>query len=73
MIEVYPDEAMKPELGCKLNKCAIVNLEGGMKPKNGMNAHEYEQQLKKKVEQNGGEHLSYDIEGFSWMFRVPHF
>ena len=41
-IEVYPNDDSKPDIGSKLNKGALVTLEGGMKPKRGLNAAEYE-------------------------------
>ena len=41
-IEVYPNDEIKPDIGSKLNKGAIMILEGGMKPKRGLNAVDYE-------------------------------
>lgn len=72
-IDVYPSDHDKPPLGTKLNMSALVTLEGGMKPKKAMSAQVYESSLKSMVEQRGGVHLSYDIDKFCWMFKVPNF
>lgn len=41
-VEVYPDPANAPLKGTKLNKAAIITLSGGVKPKNGLSAEDYE-------------------------------
>ena len=69
----YPNESDKPSMGQKLNKSAMVTLKGGMKPKKGVSAEDYEENLRNKIVENGGEHLMYSIEDFTWVFKVPHF
>ena len=69
----YPTENDKPRLGQKLNKGAMVTLTGGVKPKKGVSADDYEETLRKRIVDNGGEHLMYNVEEFTWTFKVPHF
>ena len=72
-IEVYPDEASKPAFGQKLNKQAIVTLQGGIRPKKGLNAHQYESQLQERIQKHGGVHLCYVADSMTWRFKAPHF
>lgn len=75
-VEIYenPREGeVKPISGQKLNKAAIITLYG-MTPKNkGKDLVEYELQLRKMIEKNGGEFVSYDQSRFIWTFKVPGF
>ena len=73
--EVYDDErhgSTKPTVGQKLNKEAIITLTG-IKLKPGQSATQKEKILKRGIEQNDGEHLSYDGIKSEWQFKVKHF
>ena len=75
-VEVYPKNpkaSTKPYYGEKLNKLASITLCGGIKPKKGLTAAEYEAQLKKNLEKNGGKHVYYDANTRTWEFNVPGF
>ena len=61
-----------PEVGKKLNKPAIITL-NGIKPRAGQSGVEKERKLQEKINQEGGEHISYDKETFVWTFKVNHF
>ena len=74
-VEVYDDErhaATKPTVGKKLNKPAIITL-NNVRPKANQSAAVKEALLKQKIEENGAEHLSYDVSKHEWMFKVAHF
>lgn len=72
-VEVYNDKRhVKPKIGKKLNKMAIVTLYG-IKPKKGQTVKEKVEKLEKQIKDAGGEHISYDEEKHVWVFRVNHF
>lgn len=82
---VYPDDSKKAPAGTALNMPAVVTLENvfikytvGSKivtvtdptsPK----AIKQTQQLRKKVEEQGGEFITYDVTHGIFVFKVPHF
>ncbi|EGZ24950.1 hypothetical protein PHYSODRAFT_435012, partial [Phytophthora sojae] len=76
-IVVYPDERAKPDVGCALNKPAIVDLHGISAEVN--ESHEdFLKRLERHTQALGATFLGYDEDaqdgsGGVWSFRVEHF
>eukprot|EP00439_Symbiodinium_sp_Y106_P077861 s548_g16.t1 len=77
-IVVYPDAALKPEVGRGLNKPATVVLYGCM-PKSqscltdSRARHRYKQRVAQMTEEKGAIFEDYDPDDGTWKFRVLHF
>ncbi|CAE8697614.1 unnamed protein product [Polarella glacialis] len=77
-IVVYPDPAMKPEVGQELNKPASVVLYGCM-PKSQSRLTDsracdrYKQRVAQMTEEKGAVFEDYSCEDGTWKFRVHHF
>lgn len=77
-IVVYPDAALKPEVGHGLNKPATVVLYGCM-PKSqscltdSRARHRYKQRVAQMTEEKGAIFEDYDPDDGTWKFRVLHF
>jgi len=74
--EVYDDDKHKDykhPVGEKINRPALIKLRD-MKPKKNQTSSDYEERLKSHIDAtDGGHHMSYDGEKFTWEFRVDHF
>lgn len=82
---VYPDDSKKAPAGTALNMPAVVTLENvfikypvGSKTvtvtdPTSSKAIKQTQQLRKKVEEQGGEFITYDVTHGIFVFKVPHF
>ncbi|XP_057463018.1 nuclear pore complex protein NUP98A-like isoform X2 [Actinidia eriantha] len=78
---VYMDESKKPPVGQGLNKPAEVTLlsikcvdkKTGHQYTEGPKIDRYREMLKRKVEDQGAEFVSYDPIKGEWKFRVNHF
>ena len=71
-VDVYPSDDKKPPVGEKLNKSAVVTLEG-LKNLKGIPKEDFIKKLKHSIEPRGGEHIYYCHTSCSWEFRVPNF
>lgn len=80
-VEVYPDEATKPDVGSGLNRTAEVTLLGVYKTDSATGAptadpaaiQKFNRRLRSLAADQGATHLSYDVDGGVWKFKVDHF